>query len=76
MRPAISTTSSAYFRDGHHPSSAGRPYLDHDAFGVKQSLIRDFIKRDDEQAARLNVTNPFWTVETDFVLALGLGRAL
>ena len=48
----------------------GDPYLDRDAvFGVKESLIRDFIERDDaEQAARLNVANPFWTVETDFVL--------
>lgn len=38
------------------------PHLADDAvFGVKQSLIREFIRHDDP-------ANPFWTVETDFVM--------
>lgn len=46
------------------------PYLDSDAvFGVKESLIREFVRHDDPtQAAEFGVANPFWTVETDFVL--------
>ncbi|WPZ35138.1 dioxygenase [Thalassobaculum sp. OXR-137] len=46
------------------------PYLDSDAvFGVKESLIREFTRHDDPaQAAEFGVANPFWTVETDFVL--------
>ena len=46
------------------------PYLDDDAvFGVKQSLIRAFTHHDDPVlAAEFGVANPFWTVETDFVL--------
>jgi catechol 1,2-dioxygenase len=46
------------------------PYLEIDAvFGVKESLIREFIHHDDPtQAAEFGVENPFWTVETDFVL--------
>ena len=46
------------------------PYLDSDAvFGVKESLIRTFIRHDDpSRAAEFGVANPFWTVETDFVL--------
>jgi catechol 1,2-dioxygenase len=46
------------------------PYLDSDAvFGVKQSLIREFVRHDDPiRAAEFGVANPFWTVETDFVL--------
>ncbi|WP_281685703.1 intradiol ring-cleavage dioxygenase [Thalassobaculum salexigens] len=46
------------------------PYLDDDAvFGVKESLIRTFIRHDDPaRAAEFGVANPFWTVETDFVL--------
>ncbi|SDG20315.1 intradiol ring-cleavage dioxygenase [Thalassobaculum litoreum] len=45
-------------------------YLDSDAvFGVKESLIRTFIRHDDPaRAAEFGVANPFWTVETDFVL--------
>ena len=48
----------------------GDPYLAEDAvFGVKESLIRDFVRHDDPAAAAaLGVTNPYWTVETDFVL--------
>ena len=46
------------------------PYLDSDAvFGVKESLIRQFVRHDDpDRAAEFGVTNPFWSVETDFVL--------
>ncbi|MDF1792899.1 MAG: intradiol ring-cleavage dioxygenase [Thalassobaculaceae bacterium] len=46
------------------------PYLDSDAvFGVKQSLIREFVRHDDPaRAAEFGVEAPFWTVETDFVL--------
>lgn len=46
------------------------PYLDSDAvFGVKESLIREFVRHDDpDRAAEFGVANPFWTVETDFVL--------
>lgn len=48
----------------------GDPYLTEDAvFGVKESLIRPFIHHDDPAgAAVLGVSNPYWTVETDFVL--------
>jgi hypothetical protein len=36
---------------------------------VKESLIRDFVRHDDPAAAAaLGVANPYWTVETDFVL--------
>jgi catechol 1,2-dioxygenase len=46
------------------------PYLDSDAvFGVKESLIREFVRHDDPaKAAAFGVANPFWAVETDFVL--------
>lgn len=48
----------------------GDPYLDQDAvFGVKQSLIVDVDRQDDAtKASALGVSNPFWAVETDFVL--------
>ena len=47
------------------------PYIDSDAvFGVKKSLLADFVKRDDPaRAADLGVANPFWDVEFDFALA-------
>jgi catechol 1,2-dioxygenase len=47
------------------------PYLADDAvFGVKESLVREFEHRDDPAlAAELDIANPFWKVETDFVLA-------
>jgi len=46
------------------------PYLTQDAvFGVKESLIGDFQYHDDPAlAAEYNVSNPFWSVKTDFVL--------
>lgn len=47
------------------------PYLAEDAvFGVKKSLIADFRHVDDaEAAARLDVRNPYWSVEWDFTLS-------
>ena len=47
------------------------PYLADDAvFGVKQSLIADFIRIDDPvQAGELGVSAPFWMVDWDFTLA-------
>ena len=47
------------------------PYIDSDAvFGVKESLIADFVKRDDAaRAADLGLANPFWDVAFDFALA-------
>ncbi|GAC1377077.1 MAG: intradiol ring-cleavage dioxygenase [Ktedonobacteraceae bacterium] len=48
----------------------GDPYLDSDAvFGTKDSLVVDFVRHDSAaEAARLDVTTPFYTVEYDFVL--------
>jgi catechol 1,2-dioxygenase len=48
----------------------GDPYLDSDAvFGVKESLIVPFVRKDDpEAAARLGLANPYFTAEYDFVL--------
>lgn len=47
------------------------PYIDSDAvFGVKRSLLADFVKVDDPQRAeRFGVANPYWEVESNFVLA-------
>lgn len=47
------------------------PHIDSDpVFGVKESLIAGFERRDDPaRAAALGVANPFWEVEHDFVLA-------
>lgn len=49
----------------------GDPYLESDAvFGVKQTLIAPFTKCDDSgQAADLQIGNPFYLLERDFVLA-------
>lgn len=46
------------------------PYLAEDpVFGVKQSLIADFRKVDDEDEAKTHsLSSPFWTVEWNFVL--------
>lgn len=61
--------------DGHRPVTthifdADSDYLDSDAvFGVKDSLIRPFVRSDDAgAAARLGVPNPYFTVDNDFVL--------
>ena len=47
------------------------PYLATDAvFGVKESLIVDFVRNDDEaEMRRHGFTQPFWETECDFVLA-------
>jgi hydroxyquinol 1,2-dioxygenase len=47
------------------------PYLREDAvFGVKESLVADFMKIEDaSQAAELGLSAPFWAVDWDFVLA-------
>ena len=49
----------------------GDPYLASDAvFGVKDSLIIDFVEHDDPaQASKQGVGNPFFTATYDFVLA-------
>jgi protocatechuate 3,4-dioxygenase beta subunit len=48
----------------------GDSYLDSDAvFGTKDSLVVDFVRHDSiEEAARYDVTTPFYTVEYDFFL--------
>jgi protocatechuate 3,4-dioxygenase beta subunit len=61
--------------DGHRPVTthifdADSDYLDSDTvFGVKDSLVRPFVRHDDPGEARLGVTAPYLTVENDFVLA-------
>ena len=50
--------------------AAGDPYLDSDAvFGVRGSLVVPFVRHESaDEAARLNVSAPFYTVDYDFVL--------
>lgn len=52
-------------------------YLREDAvFGVKRGLIGEFRSIDDPAAAKaLELRNPFWSVEWDFVLAAASGAA-
>lgn len=49
----------------------GDPYLASDAvFGVKESLIVDFVRNDDKNAmAQHGFSQPFWQAQCDFVLA-------
>ncbi len=49
---------------------ADDPYLDSDAvFGVRESLIVPFTRhKADEEAQRMNMSGPFFTVDYDFVL--------
>jgi catechol 1,2-dioxygenase len=58
-----------------HMFVAGDPYLESDAvFGVKDSLIVDFVPHDDSaEAKRLGLGNPYSTAEHDFVLVPGAG---
>lgn len=58
-----------------HIFVAGDPHLENDVvFGVKQSLIAEFVHHDDpERAAALNLANPFWTVEYEFILTRAEG---
>jgi catechol 1,2-dioxygenase len=53
-----------------HMFVAGDEYLDSDAvFGVKDSLIVDFVAEDDpSEAKRLGLRNPFSTAAHDFIL--------
>jgi catechol 1,2-dioxygenase len=53
-----------------HLFVSGDKYLDADAvFGTKDSLVVDFVRNDStEEAARYNITTPFYTVEYNFVL--------
>jgi protocatechuate 3,4-dioxygenase beta subunit len=53
-----------------HMFVAGDEYLDSDAvFGVKDSLVVDFVTRDDPaEAKRLGLSNPFVTADHDFIL--------
>lgn len=46
------------------------PYLSEDTvFGVKRSLIADFVRIDDAAKAKhLGFANPYWVVDWDFVL--------
>lgn len=53
-----------------HLFVSGDSYLDSDAvFGTKDSLVVDFIRHDSaEEAARYQISAPFYTVEYDFAL--------
>ncbi len=53
-----------------HLFVSGDSYLDSDAvFGTKDSLVVDFIRHDSaEEAARYQISTPFYTVEYDFAL--------
>jgi hydroxyquinol 1,2-dioxygenase len=53
-----------------HIFDAGSEYLDSDAvFAVKPSLLRDFVRRSDNDPERpVGVTGPWWSVENDLVL--------
>jgi hydroxyquinol 1,2-dioxygenase len=50
--------------------AAGDPYLDSDAvFGVRESLVVPFVRHtSQDDAARLGVSAPFYTLDYDFVL--------
>lgn len=63
-------TASGYQQLITHLFVAGDEYLESDAvFGVKDSLIVDFVRRNsDEEAAQYGVTAPFYLVEYDFAL--------
>jgi protocatechuate 3,4-dioxygenase beta subunit len=72
-RPAhihIVATAEGFEPVTTHIFTPDDPYLTSDAvFGVKKSLIRDFVLHDDcARAAELGLGNPFWTVEADLVL--------
>jgi protocatechuate 3,4-dioxygenase beta subunit len=74
MRPAhihFIIEADGYHRLVTHIFKAGDEYLDSDAvFGVKESLIVDFARNDDPEAAdRLGFDRPFYEVAYDFVLA-------
>jgi catechol 1,2-dioxygenase len=73
MRPAhvhFIVTAPGYHAVTTHVFVEGDPYLESDAvFGVKESLIVPFVHHDDPPAAaRLELGNPFYSAEYDFVL--------
>ena len=73
MRPAhihFMITAPGYERLITHIFVKGDKYLDSDAvFGVKDSLILDFIRNDSAAAAKaVGFTSPFYEVEYDFKL--------
>jgi catechol 1,2-dioxygenase len=73
MRPAhihFIVSAPAFEPVTTHIFVEGDPYLDSDAvFGVKDSLIVPFVRRDDPAlAAERGLPNPFYTAEYDFVL--------
>jgi protocatechuate 3,4-dioxygenase beta subunit len=53
-----------------HLFVSGDPYLESDAvFGTKDSLVVDFMRHDSAaEAARYQISTPFYSVEYDFVL--------
>lgn len=56
-----------------HLFDADSPYLDSDAvFAVKPSLLRSITRHNpDDQSRRLGLHDPYWCLESDFVLAHG-----
>src|SRR5262245_45500928 len=58
-----------------HIFDAGSDYLDSDAvFAVKPSLLREFVRRPDDDPERpVGVTGEWWSVENDLVLVAGDG---
>lgn len=72
-RPAhihVMITAPGYRKLVTHIFVAGDEYIQKDAtFGVKDSLIADFVKRADAAKARqYDIQNPFYEVEFDFIL--------
>jgi catechol 1,2-dioxygenase len=79
-RPAhihIIATADGFEPVTTHVFTPDDPYLGSDAvFGVKKSLIGDFVRHDDPaRAAEVGLGNPFWTLEADLVLAPAGDRA-
>jgi|TARA_B110000503_G_scaffold141806_1_gene236460 hydroxyquinol 1,2-dioxygenase len=64
-------SAEGYQKVTTHIFVSGDPYINDDAvFGVKESLLRDFVHIDDEvKAAEYGVKNPFYKVEFNVVLA-------
>jgi hydroxyquinol 1,2-dioxygenase len=73
FRPAhvhVLVSAEGYKPVTTHLFVKGDPYLDSDAvFGTKDSLVVEFVRHDSsEEAERVHVAPPFYTVEYDFVL--------
>lgn len=74
MRPAhlhFIVSAHGYDMVVTHIFDSADPYITNDAvFGVKKSLISDFVQVDNPaRAEELGLPNPFWRVEADLVLA-------